>query len=124
MLRVLRFALLSVLLIGALEGCALSPALVALRAGVEAAEEGRWEEAVTYWRRAAELDPGSAAAYNNLAVALERSGDLDAAGRAYEQARRLDPLDPDIKANQERWRARRKAADRGSLSARSREGRG
>ena len=50
-----------------------------LEAGVTAAREDRWDEAVRYWTAALERDPGSAAAHNNLAVALEKKGDWDGA---------------------------------------------
>jgi Flp pilus assembly protein TadD len=70
-----------------------------LAAGVAAAEAGRWDEAVRHWTAAVERDPASAAAHNNLAVALERKGDWDGAGREYEEALRLAPASPEIKAN-------------------------
>jgi superkiller protein 3 len=53
---------------------------------------GRVEEAVAGYRRAVELDPKLAIAWNGLAMALERAGDLDAAIAA---ARRLIELEPD-----------------------------
>jgi Flp pilus assembly protein TadD len=70
-----------------------------LAAGVAAAEDGRWDEAVRHWTAAVERDPKSAAAHNNLAVALEKKGDWDGAGREYEAALRLAPASAEIKAN-------------------------
>ena len=80
-----------------------------LEAGVTAAREGRWDEAVRYWTAALERDPGSAAAHNNLAVALEKKGDWDGAGREYEAALRLAPDSSEIKVNYESFRLRLEA---------------
>jgi Flp pilus assembly protein TadD len=89
--------------------CARSLASVSLNAGVAAAGEERWEEAVRYWKKALEQDPGSAAAHNNLAVAYEKRGDLDGAGREYAEALRLDPENALIKGNYESFKARLEA---------------
>jgi len=77
-----------------------------LEAGVTAAREDRWDEAVRYWTTALERDPGSAAAHNNLAVALEKKGDWDGARREYEAALRLAPDSSEIKVNYESFRIR------------------
>jgi Flp pilus assembly protein TadD len=53
---------------------------------------GRISEAVAGYRRALELDPELAIAWNGLAMTLERAGDLDGAIAA---ARRLIELEPD-----------------------------
>ena len=53
---------------------------------------GRINEAVAGYRRALELDPELAIAWNGLAMTLERAGDLDGAIAA---ARRLIELEPD-----------------------------
>jgi Flp pilus assembly protein TadD len=87
-------------------GCARSPASGFLAAGLAAAQESAWEEAVRQWTLALERDPGSAAAHNNLAIAHERLGEWDEARREYEQARRLAPDDPTIRANHEAFKAR------------------
>lgn len=52
----------------------------------------RLEEAIRGYREALEADPGLAIAWNGLAMALDRQGDLDA---AIEAARRLVELEPD-----------------------------
>lgn len=87
-------------------GCARSPVSGFLAAGLAAAQEGAWAEAVSQWTLAIERDPGSAAAHNNLAVAHERLGEWAKAGREYEEARRLAPDDPTIRANHEAFKAR------------------
>src|SRR5512147_921486 len=92
--------------------CSRSVSSAALEAGVAAAQEDRWDEAVRYWRSVLEQDPGSAAAHNNLAVALERQGAWDEAGREYETALKLDPENLEIKGNYESFRLRLEAARR------------
>ncbi len=94
--------------------CARSLTTAPLSAGVTAAGEERWDEAVQYWKKALEKDPDSAAAHNNLAVAYEKRGALDEAGREYEAALRLDPENALIKANYESFKARLEAG-RGRL---------
>lgn len=86
--------------------CARNPAIAPLKAGVAAAGEERWDEAVQYWKKALEQDPRSAAAHNNLAVAYEKRGALDEAGREYEEALRLDPGNAQIRGNYEAFKAR------------------
>lgn len=80
-----------------------------LEAGVTAAREDRWDEAVRCWSAALERDPGSASAHNNLAVALEKKGDWDGAGREYEAALRLAPDSREIQVNYESFRLRLEA---------------
>lgn len=52
----------------------------------------RYEEAAAVYRRACEADPEFALAWNGLAMALQRKGDLDG---ALEAARRLVELEPE-----------------------------
>ena len=54
--------------------------------------EQRWDEAIAAYRRAVEIDPNLAIAWNGLAMALHRKGDLDG---AIEAGRRLVALEPD-----------------------------
>ena len=54
--------------------------------------EGRIDEAVAGYRAATEADPELAIAWNGLAMALEKRGDLDGAIAA---AERLIALEPD-----------------------------
>jgi len=70
--------------------------------GVEMALQGSWHEAAFRFRKAAEADPESAHAQNNLAVALESSGKFDEAVEAYKKALALDPDNSQIKENKER----------------------
>jgi Tfp pilus assembly protein PilF len=105
---VLLFAVVALILAG--WACSRPLERGPLAAGVAAAEEGRWDDAVRSWTEAAERDPGSAAAHNNLAVALEKKGDWDAAGREYEAALRLEPASAEIKANYGSFKLRLEAA--------------
>jgi tetratricopeptide (TPR) repeat protein len=95
-----------VVLAALIAACARPASPGPIAAGVAAALEGRWDEAARYWTAAVESDPRSAAAHNNLAIALERAGDWDGAGREYDEALRLAPENPDIKANHESFRLR------------------
>src|SRR5512138_209102 len=90
--------------------CARSLSVGPLRAGVAAADDEKWDEAVRFWKEALVQDPGSAAAHNNLAVAFEKQGDWAAAAKEYEEAVRLDPGNASIRGNYESFKARVGAA--------------
>ena len=55
-------------------------------AGVAAQRQGLLTEAVRYFERAKEIDPGSVAAHNNLGAALYGLGDIRAAHHAFRTA--------------------------------------
>ena len=59
--------------------------------GIEVALSGLWREAIYRWERASVMDPGYAAAWNNLGIAYEQDGRFDAALEAYEKALDLEP---------------------------------
>src|SRR5262245_58356481 len=59
--------------------------------GIRFAQNGLWNEALYRWKKAVELDPTYAAAWNNLAIAYEQEGKFDDAKKAYEKALELDP---------------------------------
>ena len=56
--------------------------------------KGQVELAITRYREAIEADPGLAIAWNGLALALARLGDLDGAIDAAEKLVQLEPDDP------------------------------
>jgi Tfp pilus assembly protein PilF len=58
--------------------------------GISVAQKGLWREAIFRWKKAVELDPSYAAAWNNLAIAYEHEGQFDSARDAYERALKLD----------------------------------
>ena len=87
--------------------------------GIEVAQLGLWKEAVYRWSKAVELDPESARARNNLAVAHEQMGEFDEANQQYERALELEPNNIYIRQNYELFREayeRKKRTDRRSGS--------
>src|ERR1700682_4278490 len=69
--------------------------------GINVAQRGLWREAIYRWEKAVELDPSYAAAFNDLAIAYERAGQLDKARRAYDKALELEPNNSQIRQNYE-----------------------
>ncbi len=69
--------------------------------GIDVAQRGLWREAIYRWERAVQIDPGYAAAHNNLAVGYEHEGQLDKARVAYEKAVALEPDNAQIRQNYE-----------------------
>lgn len=67
--------------------------------GISVAEKGLWREAIFRWKKAVEIDPGYAAAWNNLAIAYEHEGEFDSARDAYERALKLEPNNTYIHQN-------------------------
>lgn len=59
--------------------------------GNTAQREGRYAEAEAIWRQILETNPDNAIAYNNLGVAYQKQGNLEAAITAYKKAIALDP---------------------------------
>ncbi len=67
--------------------------------GIQVAQRGLWKEALYRWERATQIDPTYAAAFNNLAIGYEQSGDFDKARAAYEKAVELEPNNLMIRQN-------------------------
>ncbi len=67
--------------------------------GIAVAQKGLWREAIFRWKKAVELDPSYAAAWNNLAIAYEHEGQFDSARDAYEKALKLAPNNTFIHQN-------------------------
>ena len=72
--------------------------------GIKAAQRELWKEALYRWKRAVEVDPTYAAAFNNLAIAYEHNGQFDDARVAYEKALELEPNNALIKQNYDLFR--------------------
>jgi Flp pilus assembly protein TadD len=70
----------------------MSEARTHYKAGIDHFAHGRTAEAVECYRKALALNEGMAMAWNGLAMALAKQGELDA---AIEAARRYAALDPD-----------------------------
>ncbi|HEY3170260.1 MAG TPA: tetratricopeptide repeat protein [Thermoanaerobaculia bacterium] len=71
--------------------------------GSEVARKGLWREAAFRFERAVEKEPKNARAHNNLAVALEASGEFARALTEYKRALELDPNDSYIRRNYARF---------------------
>lgn len=69
------------------------------RGGISAAREGNWPRAVAIWEGLVEVAPDNADAWNNLAVAYERSGRRTDAAAAYRSALSSRPGDRTIQVN-------------------------
>jgi Flp pilus assembly protein TadD len=67
--------------------------------GIAVAQKGLWKEALYRWQRATQIDPSYAAAFNNLAIGYEQSGDFENARKAYEKATELEPNNLQIRQN-------------------------
>lgn len=92
----LSLALCAAALLG---GCPPPAPSDGVRLGVQASEDGLWDEAAARWAKVLEADPSSAAAHNNLAVACEKNGRFEEARREYEAALSLDPENDAIRQN-------------------------
>jgi len=72
----------------------MSEARTLYKAGIEHFAHGRVDEAVEAHRKAIALEGGLAMAWNGLAIALAKRGDLDDAIAAARRYVELDPEDP------------------------------
>ncbi len=97
--RVLLIVWLVAVVPGAAFADARSDARAQVEFGIAVAQKGLWKEALYRWERATQIDPGYAAAFNNLAIAYEQSGDFQRARQAYERATELEPDNLQIRQN-------------------------
>jgi Tfp pilus assembly protein PilF len=81
----------------------LSTAATQRQFGVRMAKMNLWREAMFRFKRATEIEPDNAMAHNNLAVALEATGDFEAAAKEYREALRLDRSNEHIQKNYSRY---------------------
>jgi Flp pilus assembly protein TadD len=72
--------------------------------GIEVARKGLWSEARFRFEKALALNPSSAEALNDLAVALEQQGEFPKAREAYEKALKLKPGSLYIQQNYDLFR--------------------
>jgi len=82
--------------------------------GISVAQKGLWREAIFRWKKAVEIDPSYAAAWNNLAIAYEQQGQFDSARDAYERALKLDPTNNFIHQNYDFFKEINDRAKRGA----------
>jgi Tfp pilus assembly protein PilF len=71
--------------------------------GAKVARDGLWREAAFRFEKAIAADPRNARAHNNLAVALEATGDFSRALEEYKKALELNPTDNYIRRNYARF---------------------
>ena len=71
--------------------------------GTDVAHQGLWREAAFRFEKAVTAEPKNARAHNNLAVALEATGDFARALEEYKKALELDPRDNYIRRNYARF---------------------
>jgi Tfp pilus assembly protein PilF len=71
--------------------------------GSEVARKGLWREASFRFEQAIAKEPNNARAHNNLAVALEATGEYARALAEYKRALELDPKDTYIRRNYARF---------------------
>ncbi|HEY7369319.1 MAG TPA: tetratricopeptide repeat protein [Thermoanaerobaculia bacterium] len=71
--------------------------------GSDAARDGLWREAAFRFEQAVAREPNNARAHNNLAVALEATGEFARALDQYKKALELDPNDSYIRRNYARF---------------------
>ena len=72
--------------------------------GIAVARRGLWREARFRFERAVRLDPSSAQALNDLAIALEQQGEFDKARETYDKALKLKPGSLYIQQNYDLFR--------------------
>lgn len=80
--------------VGGMLGCELSARVQAVEynhQGVALADAGQYDEAITEYTKAIELDPSYAQAYNNRGVAYDNKGQYDLAIADYNKAIELSP---------------------------------
>ncbi len=70
-----------------------------MRFGYKVAREGYWQEALMRFRQADELQPGDPEILNNIAVALEATGDYEGARETYGHALSIAPGNTVLRRN-------------------------
>jgi tetratricopeptide (TPR) repeat protein len=70
----------------------------AVNAGIGMAQNNLWDKATFVWEKEIEKDPRNSAAFYNLGIAYEVSGDLDRAEQAFDSALKIKSKDMYMKA--------------------------
>ncbi len=76
-----------------------APAEVHFNLGKVLEAQGRKTQAITFFKRAAALKPGYAAAWSEMARMMMDTGDLRGALPVFEKAAQMDPVDPYTRRN-------------------------
>lgn len=95
--------------VAAITHCSASIPTDQLRFGVEAAKLDLWDEAIFRWKKVLQVDPNSASAHNNLAVAYEKKSLWEEAKNEYELALKFRPDDKHINSNYQQFMKRYEA---------------
>ena len=108
MLKYRCLAFMTIVAFLTLSGCAMfrdTPQTDAYnRFAIRAAQAQLWNEAIFRWRQVINIDPDDSKAHNNLGVAYEAIGDMDAALTAYQRATALEPDNRYYRLNYRRCR--------------------
>ena len=108
MLKYRCLAVITILGFLTLPGCALfrdAPQTDAYnRFAIRAAQAQLWNEAIFRWKQVINIDPDDSKAHNNLGVAYEAVGNMDAALTAYQRAAELAPDNKYYRLNYRRCR--------------------
>ena len=99
----LRFAWVVMLAAGCASYSTPESAKSQIAFGSEVARKGLWREAAFRFEQAIAKEPNNARAHNNLAVALEATGEFTRALTEYKRALELDPNDTHIRRNYARF---------------------
>jgi len=84
-------------------------AQIDVNTGIAERDAGRFATAIEFLQRGLQSEPRDAIGWVHLALALEQYGEIEAARRAYAEARMHTPEDPDLRTMQERFEARQRA---------------
>ena len=79
--------------------------------GIQSAQRDLWDEAIFRWKKAVLSNPKASAPHNNLAVAYESKGLWQEAKKEYEIALKLDPKNPYIQENYEKYKKNHELID-------------
>ena len=92
-----------------LSACSSSQSTDQIDFGIKAARLDLWDEAIFRWKKYLQVEPESAAAHNNLAVAYEKKGLWEEAKEQYYLAMKYDPKDKHIISNYKQFMRRYEA---------------
>lgn len=84
-------------------GCGSGSAATQIAFGADVARQGHWREAAFRFEKVIAADPKNARAHNDLAVALEATGDFARALEEYKKALELEPQNNYIRRNYARF---------------------
>ena len=108
MLRCSQLVSIAILICLFLSGCAglrdPSQTEAYNRFAIRAAQAQLWNEAVFRWKQVINIDPEDSKAYNNLGVAYEALGNIEAAIASYQRAAELEPSNKYYRLNYRRCR--------------------